>query len=94
MEAISSQDGVSYAYKTRLGWCIFRPVVSDKNGEALRCNRIAVKDAITGKLLSHHFAKDPGHEMRDIDVKEMFRKICQNDICDDVDLSIRCLLGD
>ena len=42
--------------------------MSNKNVEALRCNRIAVKDVITGKLLSHHFVKDPGCKMRDISV--------------------------
>ena len=49
VKIIASQDGRSYAYKTKLGWCIVGPIVSDKNGEALRCNRIAIKDTITGK---------------------------------------------
>ena len=60
MEIIASQDGGPYAYKTNLGWCIVGPIVSNKSGEGLSCNRIAVTDAITGKLLSHHFVKDPG----------------------------------
>ena len=49
--------------------------MSNKNGKALRCNRIAVIDAITGKLLSHPFAQDSGYKMRDIGVEEMFRQI-------------------
>ena len=60
MEIIASQGGGPYAYKTNLGWCIVGPIVSNKSGEVLSCNRIAVTDAITGKLLSHHFVKDPG----------------------------------
>ena len=40
----------------------------------MRYNRIAVKDAITGKLLPHYSVKDPSCKMRDIGVKEMFRK--------------------
>ena len=68
VEMITSQDGGSYAYKTKLGWCIVGPIVSNKNGDALRCNRTAVKDAITAKLLSHHFVKDLGYKMRDIGV--------------------------
>ena len=55
----ATQNGEPYAYKTRLGYCIVAPIVSNKNGEALRHNRIAVKHAITGKPLSHHFIKDP-----------------------------------
>ena len=47
VEIIASQDGGPYAYKTKLGWCIVGPIVSNKNGEASRCNRIAVKDVIT-----------------------------------------------
>ena len=35
----------------------------------MRCNRIAVKDAITGKLLPHYSVKDPSCKMRDIGVK-------------------------
>ena len=80
--------------KTKLGWCIVGPIVINRNGEALRCNSIAVKDAITGKLLSHHFVKDTGYKMRDIGVEEMFRKINQNDFCEDVHLSTRGILGD
>ena len=60
----------------------------------MRCNRIAVKDPITGKLLSHHFVKDPGYNMKDIGVKEMFRKIYQNNFCEEVDLSTSGILGD
>ena len=87
VEIIGSQDGGSYAYKTKLGWCIVGPIGSNKNGEALRCNRIAVKDAITGKLLSHHFVKDPGYKIKDIGVEKMFRKIYHNDFCKEVHLS-------
>ena len=58
-DIIATQNGEPYAYKTRLGCCIVGPIVSNKNGEALRHNRIAVKHAITGKPLSHHFIKDP-----------------------------------
>ena len=60
----------------------------------MRCNRIAVKDAITGKLLSHHFAKDPGYKMRDVGAKEMFRKIYYNDFCEKVHLSSTGICGD
>ena len=60
----------------------------------MRCNKIAVKDATTGKLLSHYFVKDPGYKIRDIGVEEMFRNIYQNDFCEEVHLSTRGILGD
>ena len=94
-EITASQDGGSYAYKTKLVWCIGGPIVSNKNGEALSCNRIAVKDAITRKSLSYHFVKDPKScKMRDIGVEDMFRKIYQNDFCEEVHLPNRGILGD
>ena len=93
VEIIVSQDRGAYAYKTKLDWCIVGPIVSNTNGEALRYNRIAVKDVITGKHLSNHFVKDPGYKMRD-GVEEMFRKIYQNDFCEDVHLSTRGILAD
>ena len=94
VEIIASKDGGPYAYKTKWGWCIVAPIVSDKNRKALRCNRLTVKDAITRNPLSHHFVKYPGYEMRDIGVEEMFWKIYQNDFCEEVHLSTRGILGD
>ena len=38
-----------YAYKTEAGWSIIGPIMGNKNGKALRCIRIVVKDDITGK---------------------------------------------
>ena len=92
-EIIASQDGGLYAYKTKLASCIVGSIVSNKSGEILRCNRMTVKDAITRKLLSHHFVKDPGYKIRDIGAEEMFRKIYHNDVCKEVHLSIRGILG-
>ena len=88
VEIIASQDGGAYAYKTELDWCIVGPIVSNTNGEASRYNRIAVKDVITGKHLSHH----SGYKMRD-GAEEMFRKMYQNDFCEDVHLSTRGILA-
>ena len=62
--------------------------------KSLELVEIAVKDAITGKLLSHHFVRDPDYKMRDICVEEMFRKIHQNDFCEEVHLSTRGIFGD
>ena len=94
VEIIATQDGGPYAYKTKLGWYIVGPIVRRKNGEALNSSRIAVKDAITGKLLSQYFVKDRGYKMRNIVVEEIFKKIYQNDFCEEVHLSTRGILGD
>ena len=94
VEITASQDGGPYAYRTKLVWCIVGPIVSDKNVEPWRWDRIAVKNAITGKHLSHHFVQDPSYKMRDIDVEEILRKIYQNEFCEEVHLSTRCILGD
>ena len=79
VEITASLDGGTYPYKTKLGWCIVGPILGNKNGEALRCNRITLKLFITGKLLSHHFITNHGGKMRDVGVEEMFRKIYCND---------------
>ena len=94
VETIDNEDGGSFAHKSKLGWFIIGPIVSNKNGEALRCNGVAVKDAITGKLLPHHFVKDPGYKMRGVGVEEIFRKIYQNEFCEEVHLSTRGILED
>ena len=60
VEIIAGQNGGPYAYKTKLGRSIFGPIACNRNEEVFKCNRIAVKDAVTGKLLLHHFVKDPG----------------------------------
>ena len=94
VETIDNQDEGSFAYKSKLGWFIIGPIVSNKDGEALSCNGVAVKDANTGKLLPHHFVKDSGYKMRGVGVEEMFRKIYQNDFCEEVHLSTRGILED
>ena len=94
VETIDNEDGGSFAHKSKLGWFIIGPIVSNKNGDALRCNGVAVKDAITGKLLPHHFVKDLGYKMRGVGVEEIFRKIYQNEFCEEVHLSTRGILED
>ena len=48
--------------------------MGDKNGGALRCNRIAVKDAIPEKILSHHFIKSPGYKIEILVLKRCSEK--------------------
>ena len=54
LKIIPNKDGGPYVHQTKLGWCIVGPInVGHQN--SLRCNRVAVKDASTGKLCMHHF---------------------------------------
>ena len=69
-------------------------IVSKKIREALRCTRIGIKDGITIKLSLHHFVKHSGCKMRDIGVEEVFRKVYENDFCEEVHLSATGILGD
>ena len=69
------------------------PIVSNKIGEVLRCTRIGIKDDITIKLSLHHFVKHPGCKMRDIGVEEVFRKVYENNFCEEVHLSATGILG-
>ena len=73
-------------------------IIASQDGEAYayktKLGWCIVGDAITGKLLSHHFVKDPGYKMRDIGVEEMCRKIYENDFCEELRLSTRGILGD
>ena len=56
---------------------------NSKNNGEFGCNRMAVKDAIFGKLSSHHFAKNHGCKVEDISGKEMSRKIYHSDFCEE-----------
>lgn len=69
------------AYKTKEGWCIACQIVSKKYGEALMCNKMAVKDAIIGILSFHKGLWVQG-------------EIYHNDFCEEVHLPGRGILGD
>ena len=62
---ISSKDGGAYALQTILGWCIVGPTeCTSGKVDTVSCNRIAVNDAATNKILSHHFeVQDQGRKL-------------------------------
>ena len=45
----------------------------------MKCNRITVKDVISGKVAFHHFKIDNRLKRSEIGVKEMFERIFHND---------------
>ena len=51
----SQQRLWSYAYQTKLVWCIVGPVQNVWHQNLLKCNRVAVKDTSTDKLGRHRF---------------------------------------
>ena len=55
LKIIPSNDGGPYTYQTKLGWCIVGPIQNAGHQNSPKCNRVAVKDASTGKLARHHF---------------------------------------
>ena len=56
MEVIPSDQGVPYAFKTLLGWCIVGTIDEITFDTTEACNRISVQDKISKNVRSHHFA--------------------------------------
>ena len=79
LEIISSRNDGPHAYRTKLGWCIVGPIVNKSSNKSVKCNRMAVKDVISGKVASHNFKIDNRLKRSKICVKEMFERIFHND---------------
>ena len=74
---LQSQDGGSYTYKTRLGWCVVGPINCTTKDCSTSCNRVAVKDVASSKLGSHHFTVE--ESVKDISLEEMFQRMYKKD---------------
>ena len=72
LEAISSQQDGTYAYRTILGWCVVGPIVDEKP-DAVSFNRIAAVQLESGSIAKHHF--EVQNKCEDTGIKEMLRKI-------------------
>ena len=55
----------------------------------MKCNRIAVKDVISGKVAVHHFKIDNRLKRSEIGVKEMFERIFHNDFSEIKQLQLK-----
>ena len=77
LKIIPSKDGGPYAYQTKLGWCIVRPIQNNGHQNSLKCNRVAVKDVSTGKLSRHYFLIE--NASKDMSIEQMFEQMYYND---------------
>ena len=59
VQGIASKDGGPFAMKTVLRWCIVGPIacINSRNG-SLTCNRMAVREAGSNKIVDHYFAAE------------------------------------
>ena len=55
-EVTSSQGDDPYAFKTKLVWCIVRPISDGNYHNRFHCSRTIVEDHTTGKIAKHYFA--------------------------------------
>ena len=79
LEIISSRNDGPYAYMKKLGWCIVEPIVNKSKNKSVKCNYIAMKDVISGKVASHHFKIGKRLKISEVGVKEMFERMFHND---------------
>ena len=77
LKIIASKDGGPQAYQTKLGWCIVGPIQNVGCQNSLKCKRVAVKDASTGKLSRHHFLIE--NASKDMSIEQMFEQMYCND---------------
>ena len=81
-EFVGSEAGSPYACKTKLCWCIVRPIAQGKSGkETITCNRIAVKEISSSNLPNHNFQIKT--DVKDVGMEEMFKKKYNQDFCED-----------
>ena len=62
-----------------MGSCTVGPIVNKSSNKAVKCNCIALKDVISGKVASHHFKIDNRLKRSEVGVKEMFERMFDND---------------
>ena len=72
-----SKDDGPYAYQAKLAWCIVGPIQNAGHQNSLKWNRVAVKDASTGKLARHHFLI--GKAGKDRSIEQIFEQMYYND---------------
>ena len=78
LEIISSRIDGPYAYRTKLAMCIVEHIVNKSRNISVKCNRIAVKDIISGKAAFYHFKIYNRLKRLEIGVKEMFGSMFHN----------------
>ena len=92
MEIMSSRNGGPYAYRTKLEWCIVRPIKTSRNDGSVKCHRIAMKDVASGKIAPHHLVLDDEPKIG-VGIKEMLEGRHYNDFCECNHLQVKSILG-
>ena len=72
-QIIKSEAGGPYTYKTKLGWCILRPIGQKNDNRSLTCNKIAVKEVISNNVASHHF--EIQNKIKDVGTEDTFQRM-------------------
>ena len=78
LKIISNKDGGAYAYQTKLGLCIVGPIQNIGHHNSIKCYRVAVTGASTGKLSMHHFHIE--NASKDMSIEQMFEQMHYNDV--------------
>ena len=76
IQVLQSRNGGPYAFRTRLGWCVVRPVSGTKNSSIL-CNKITVRQADTNQVGKHFFQSKK--EVKENDITEMLGKMYKHE---------------
>ena len=69
-EVIPSKDGGPFAFRSPLGWCVVEPLTKGTK-KSITCNRVLVKDAVSGNIASHYFGIPD--EIKDVSAKKMLK---------------------
>lgn len=77
LDIVSSRNGGPYSYI--LGWCIIRSIINMRSNKSMKCNCIAGKDVISGKVLSYYFKIDDRLKRSKTGVKKTFERMVHND---------------
>ena len=80
LKIIPSKDDGPYANQTKLGWCIVGPIQNVGHQNSLKCNRVVMKDASSGKLSRHHFLIE--NASKDMSIEQMFEQKFYSDFAE------------
>ena len=77
LKVISSVDDHPYAYLTRLNWCIVGAIINMVGKKSIGYNRVAVIDATSSNISSHHFITE--EPMKEDSLDKMCQTLYKND---------------
>ena len=94
MKIIYSTNGGPNAYMAKLGWCIVGPIATSRSDGSVRCDWIAVKDFVSGKITPHCLVLDDKIKIEDADIREMLKQMYYfSNFCEGNHLQVNSILG-